>query len=59
MDPALFDGDADLSAIALAVHTTALAIVNLTPTPKDNLFLTRAYRLLEIVAGLVTRTAKR
>ena len=59
MDPGIFEGDVDLTAIALVVHTVALAVVNLTPTPKDNLFMNRAYRLLEVVAGLVTRTAKR
>lgn len=59
MGPVFFEGDVDLSTIALVVHTAALAVVNLTSTPKDNLFLNRVYRLLEVVAGLVTRTAKR
>ena len=43
-----------------------MIIVNLTPTPKDNealgnfgRFVVRAYRLVEIIAGIVTPLAKR
>jgi len=53
-------------ALAVAIHSVALIIVNLTPTPKDDEALgtisalaVKAYRALEIVAGIVTPLAKR
>jgi hypothetical protein len=53
-------------ALAIAIHGVALIIVNLTPTPKDDEALgnisalaVKAYRALEIVAGIVTPLAKR
>lgn len=52
--------------VAMAVHGLAVAIVNLTPTPKDDEALdniTRAavkmYRAIEILAGVITPLAKR
>lgn len=57
---------ADYAALAVAVHGVAVIIVNLTPTPKDDEALgtisaigVRAYRALEIVAGIITPLAKR
>ena len=41
-----------------AIKIVAVAIVNLTPTPEDNKWLGRFYRLLEVVAGIITKTAK-
>jgi len=56
----------DYIALAVAVHGVAVVIVNLTPTPKDNVALhayTRAvvkiYRAIEILAGVITPLAKR
>ena len=53
-------------AVAIAVHGAAVAIVNLTPTPKDDEFLGRysrmavkLYRAIEILAGVVTPLVKR
>lgn len=53
-------------AAAVAVHGAAVAIVNLTPTPKDNEVLSRysrlmvkLYRAIEILAGVVTPLVKR
>lgn len=53
-------------SLFVAIHTAALIIVNLTPTPKDNEALGNAgrlavqlYRALEIIAGIVTPLAKR
>ena len=40
-------------------HGLALIIVNLTKTPKDNEALAKAYKLIEVIAGLVTPLAKR
>lgn len=49
-----------------AIHLVALVVVNLTPTPKDNealagheRALVKAYRLVEILAGIITPLAKR
>jgi hypothetical protein len=39
--------------LALAAHALALAIVNLTDTPKDNEALAKAYRYIEFMAGIV------
>lgn len=53
-------------ALAVALHGLALVIVNITPTPKDNEALgdisrvvVKAYRAVEILAGIVTPRAKR
>ena len=42
-----------------AVHAAALAIVNLTPTPKDDAVVAKFYKVIESLAGIVTKTAKR
>ena len=42
-----------------AVHAAAVAIVNLTPTPKDDEIVAKFYRLIEILAGIVSKTAKK
>lgn len=47
-----------LTAIA-AIHAAALVIVNLTKTPKDDEVLTRVYRVVEILAGVVTKLVKK
>lgn len=56
----------EIVAVAIAVHGLAVAIVNLTPTPKDNEALdnvtrvgVKLYRVIEILAGIVTPLAKR
>lgn len=53
-------------AVAIAVHGAAVAIVNLTPTPKDDEALgavsraaVKLYRAIEILAGIVSPLAKR
>ena len=57
---------AEYVAVAIAVHGAAVAIVNLTPTPKDNEALSRysrmavkLYRAIEILAGVVSSLVKR
>tara|TARA_Y100000004_G_C8648053_1_gene299911 strand:- start:162 stop:347 length:186 start_codon:yes stop_codon:yes gene_type:complete len=45
-------------AALFAVHAAAVAIVNLTPTPKDDEFVAKAYRVIEILAGIVNKLAK-
>jgi len=41
-----------------AAHAAALVIVNLTKTPADDAFLAGAYRVLEVMAGLVSPKSK-
>lgn len=60
------DRIAEYIAVAIAVHGAALAIVNLTPTPKDNEYLgkysrmaVKLYRAVEILAGVVSPLVKR
>ena len=57
---------AEYIAVAVAVHGAAVAIVNLTPTPKDNEALgnytrmaVKLYRAIEILAGVVSPLVKR
>jgi hypothetical protein len=52
-------------SLFMALHAAAMIIVNLTPTPKDNEALgdfgrlvVKAYRLVEVIAGIVTPLAK-
>jgi hypothetical protein len=56
----------DYIALAIALHGVALVIVNLTPTPKDDealgtlsVLAVKSYRVLELLAGIVTPLAKR
>jgi len=48
-----------LLTVLFAIHALALAIVNLTPTPKDDAAVAKLYRVLEILAGIITRLAKK
>jgi hypothetical protein len=47
-----------LVAAALAIHAAAVAVVNLTPTPKDDAIVAKVYRVIEIIAGIFTAKAK-
>jgi hypothetical protein len=56
---------ADYVTLAIALHGVAVVIVNMTPTPKDNERLSevarvvvKAYRAVEILAGIVSKRAK-
>ena len=48
----------EIVAALFAVHAAALAIVNLTPTPEDNKVVAKYYRIIEILAGILTQKAK-
>lgn len=57
---------AEYVAVAVGVHAAAVAIVNITPTPKDNETLgkysrmvVKLYRAIELLAGIITPLAKR
>lgn len=42
----------------IAAHALAAFIVNLTPTPKDDAFVGKAYKVIEYVAGIITEKVK-
>lgn len=42
----------------VAAHALAVFIVNLTPTPKDDAIVSKAYTWIEFIAGIVTKKAK-
>lgn len=44
--------------LLMSGHSLALAIVNLTPTPKDDELVAKAYKYIEFLAGIVTKKAK-
>ena len=48
----------DVLTLLAAMHAWAVAIVNLTPTPKDDEFLAKVYRVVEVLAGLFTKRTK-
>lgn len=47
-----------LLEILFALHALAVVIVNLTPTQRDNEAVAKYYRIIEILAGIITRLAK-
>jgi hypothetical protein len=49
----------DIVAIGAALHALALVIVNTTPTPKDNELYGKFYKVVEVIAGIVTKIAKK
>jgi len=57
---------AEYVAVAVGIHGAAVAIVNVTPTPKDDEALgkysrmvVKLYRAVEILAGVITPLVKR
>ena len=48
----------EILTVVLAAHAVALAIVNLTETPKDNEAVEFVYKIIEYVAGIVSPKAK-
>jgi len=55
----LLTNSQQLLVFFLARHGAAIAIVNLTPTPKDDAAVAKFYRVVEILAGLVTKLSKK
>ena len=49
----------DIVALGAALHGLALVIVNLTPTPVDNNVYGKVYKAIEVIAGIVTKIAKK
>lgn len=55
----LLDHAQQLLAILFAIHALAVLIVNLTPTPKDDAAVAKFYKVIEVLAGIITKLAKR
>lgn len=55
----LLNNWAEVAGIAAALHILALAIVNVTPTPKDDELYGKFYKVIEMIAGIVSKTAKK
>ena len=45
--------------LVLAVHALASAITALTPTPADDKIVAKAYRIIEVVAGVVGKAKEK
>lgn len=57
----LFENYPVLSTVlsgVLAAHGLAIFIVNLTPTPRDDQWVRRVYKVVEKVAGIVSKKSK-
>lgn len=50
---------AEVAGILAAVHVLALAIVNATESKKDDEIYNKVYKVIEVLAGLITKTAKK
>ena len=55
----IFKNWSEIIGVAGAAHLVALAVVNLTPTPKDDEAYARFYKVIEKFAGLITKMAKK
>lgn len=55
----LLDNWGEIAGVLAAVHVLALAVVNVTPTPKDDEFYAKLYKVIEVLAGVVTKLAKK
>jgi hypothetical protein len=51
------NADGIFAALA-ALHGLAVAVVNLTPTPADDKLVGKAYKVIEVLAGIFSFTAK-
>jgi hypothetical protein len=49
----------DIVALGAALHALALVIINITPTPVDNQVYGKVYKVIEVLAGIVTKIAKK
>jgi hypothetical protein len=49
----------EIVGVLAALHMLALAIVNVTPTPKDDELYGKLYKVIEVIAGIVTKLAKK
>jgi hypothetical protein len=45
--------------LVLALHALASAITALTPTPKDDAVVAKAYKFIELIAGVVGKAKEK
>jgi hypothetical protein len=55
----LIQNHTNLFSALFAIHAAAVVIVNMTPTPKDDEIVGKAYKLIEMAAGIFTKIAKK
>ena len=55
----LMENHTNLFSALFAVHAAAVVIVNMTPTPTDDEIVGKAYKVLEMAAGIFTKIAKK
>ena len=55
----IYNNWSEIVGVVGAAHLVALAIVNLTDTPKDNEAYARFYKVIEKFAGIITKMAKK
>ena len=48
----------EILAVVIAAHAVALAIVNLTSTPRDDEAVAFVYKIVEYIAGIATTKVK-
>lgn len=53
------DNWTEIVGILAALHVLALAIVNVTPSKKDDELYNKLYKIIELFAGIITKTAKK
>ncbi len=49
----------EIVGVLAALHVLALAIVNVTKTPKDDELYGKLYKVIEVIAGIITKVAKK
>ena len=49
---------AEILTVVIAAHAVALAIVNLTSTPRDDEAVAFVYKIVEYIAGIATTKVK-
>jgi len=48
----LFDNAPHISMVIAGAHAVAVAITNMTDTPKDDAVVAKVYRVVEVAAGI-------
>lgn len=49
----------EIVGVLAATHLLALAVCNVTPSKKDDELYNKLYKIIEIFAGIITKTAKK
>jgi len=48
----LMNHSTEIMVALVAIHAAANAIVVLTPTPKDDIFVAKVYKIVEVLGGV-------